>query len=106
MKTVRADRVREVRDHPQPISRVLQALLQHLGIARKLQQYGVLMSWESIVGEQIARVSVARKIENGILFVDVKTASWRHELAMRKPEIMEKIHRTTGKKILKDIRFH
>ena len=104
MKTAHADRAREV--SPQPISRALQELLQHLGIAGRLRQYAVLMSWESIVGEQIARVSVARKIENGILFVDVKTASWRQELVMRKPEIMEKIHRTTGKKILKDIRFH
>ena len=81
-------------------------MLQHLGITRKLQQYGIITSWDSIVGEQIARVSVARRIENGVLFVDVKTASWRQELVMRKLEIMEKIHRAMGKKILKDIRFH
>jgi predicted nucleic acid-binding Zn ribbon protein len=81
-------------------------LFQHLGISTRLQQYAVLTSWDSIVGEQIARVASARKIDNGILYVDVRSASWRHELTMRKQEILEKIHRSIGKKVLKDIRFH
>jgi len=84
----------------------MQLFFQHLGIAKKVQQYSVINSWEAIVGEKIASVSTARKIENGILFVDVKTGAWRTELVMRKVEILERIHKMIGKKILKDIRFH
>ena len=92
--------------YPQPMGTALQDLFRRLGVTRKMQHYTVITTWDSIVGEQIARISKARKIDNGILFVDVKTGAWRVELSMRKREIMEKIHRAVGKNILKDIRFH
>ena len=107
MKAARAGRGRKREGGgPLPVAAALQGLLHQLGITTKMQQYRVITSWESIVGERIARVAEARRIENGVLFVEVKTAPWRHELAMRKHEIMDKIHRATGKKLLKDIRFH
>ena len=106
MKAGRAGRANQAGQRPQPVGNALQLLFRQLGVTRKIQHYTVVTSWESIVGEQIARVAKARKVDNGILFVDVANAPWRAELAMRKREIMEKIHRAIGKNILKDIRFH
>ncbi len=91
---------------PQPLGVALQHLFRQLGITKKMQAYDVLTTWQEIVGEKIASVATPRKVVNGVLFVEVKTGSWRTELSMRKQEILDKVHRRTGRKILKDIRFH
>ena len=91
---------------PQAIGAALKGLFRHLGITRKMQGYDVITGWETIVGTKIASVSSPKKIVNGVLFVEVRTGAWRTELSMRKQEILEKIHRQVGKKIVSDIRFH
>jgi predicted nucleic acid-binding Zn ribbon protein len=78
--------------NPQPLSSLLDKFLNELGLKKKILQYDVVVSWAEIVGEQIARVTEAYKIDKGILFVRVRTSEWRNELLMRKPEILQKIN--------------
>lgn len=88
-----------------PLGEALRRLTGSLGITSRLSEYEVLTGWERIVGEQIARVSTAERIEHGILYVGVRSAVWRNELTMRRQEILERIHRTTGRKVVREIRF-
>ena len=90
---------------PKPIGTAITNFTGQLGITKKLRQYSVLMLWEEIVGEQIARVTTAQRVENGVLYVGVATAPWRAELTMRKREIMQKIQSAVDKNVIKDIRF-
>jgi len=76
-----------------------------LGITKKLREYSVVTSWNSLVGEQIAKVATPQRIENGTLLVAVANAPWRSELSMRKREIIQKINQGLGQKIVVDIRF-
>jgi predicted nucleic acid-binding Zn ribbon protein len=79
--------------------------VQDLGIGPTLRQYDVLTSWAEVVGEQIARVTTAQRIENGTLFVGVSSGAWRNELSMKRLAIMEKLNRKAGAQVVKDIRF-
>ena len=90
---------------PKPVGVAINELVDGLGIGQTLRQYSVITSWASIVGEQIARVSTAQRVERGILFVHVATAPWRAELALRRLEIVEKINAAFGKKVIHEIRF-
>ncbi len=65
----------------------------------------MITSWSEIVGPQIAKVTVAQRIEKGTLFVAVSSSPWRAELTMRRREMIEKINRFLGKKVVEDIRF-
>jgi predicted nucleic acid-binding Zn ribbon protein len=76
-----------------------------VGITKKLREYNVLTSWETIVGEQIARVAKPQRIDNGILHVTVGSAPWRAELSMRRREMIEKINTAVGKEAVREIRF-
>ncbi len=89
--------------NPQLLKVQLTKLLDELGLSRKIQQYDVVLSWPEIVGEKIARVTEAYKVDRGILFVRVKTSEWRNELLMRKPEILQKIN--ARETIVSDIVF-
>ncbi|MBI4536170.1 MAG: DUF721 domain-containing protein [Ignavibacteriae bacterium] len=104
-KTARVARRNRPQSRPEPIGAALHDLARQLGITKKLSQYSVLASWDQIVGDRIAKVTQADRIENGILFVKTATAPWRTELTMRRLEIIDKINGAVGKKIVKDIRF-
>ncbi len=70
-----------------------------------LDEYGVLTAWSSVVGDRIAAVSTALRIENGVLFVGVTTAPWRAELSMQRQDIMRRINAAVGKEVVREIRF-
>jgi predicted nucleic acid-binding Zn ribbon protein len=90
---------------PRPIKSSLEQTLQSLGLSRKLEQYTVVELWPAIVGERIAKVTIAERINDGKLFIHVTRATWRNELIFLKKEIIDKINATVSHEIVKDIIF-
>lgn len=88
-----------------PLGTVLNSLIKTLGIEKNIEQYKIFDVWNTIVGEQIAKVAQPERIHNGILIVAVSNAPWRTELTFRKKEILEKIHLTLNSTSITDIRF-
>ena len=106
MKTGRAGRTKPSgKNQPRPMGAAIRDLAKHLGLEKNLEDYQVVTSWAEIVGEQIAKVTQAQRMENGVLFVGVSTAPWRAELSMKRMEIMQKINALFGKNVVKEIRF-
>ncbi len=87
------------------IGEALSELVEHLGIKSKIQEYDAVVRWESIVGPQIAKVATAKSIQKGLLIIRVSNGPWRHELSIRKREIIEKLNSALGHDVVKDIRF-
>lgn len=87
------------------LNTALNDLVASLGITKKLREYNAITSWESVVGEQIAKVAKPQRIDNGVMYVAVSSAPWRVELSMRRREIAEKINAAAGKRVVQDIRF-
>ncbi|MBI2619115.1 MAG: DUF721 domain-containing protein [Ignavibacteriales bacterium] len=83
----------------------LAELVQNLGIGKKLREYDAVTRWEEVVGEQIAKVTKATRIDKGVLVIKVKNSPWRNELTLRKGEIIRKINGSLGSNIVNDIRF-
>ena len=88
-----------------PIGSALDELVDGLGIKKKLQEYDAVVYWEKVVGPQIAKMTVATQIKKGVLFVQVKTGTWRNELTLRKKDIMNKLNAVVGINVVKDIKF-
>ena len=98
-------RPRKGRKQPVHAGTALRDLAAQLGIQRTLNQYDIITSWAEIVGEQIARVAVPQRVDNGTLFVTVATAPWRAELSMRRREIIKKLNDHAGGDVIREIRF-
>jgi predicted nucleic acid-binding Zn ribbon protein len=81
-------------------------LVNGLGIKQKLKEYDAVVLWESVVGDQIAKMTTATRITQGMLFVHVKTSTWRNELTLRKKEILDKLNAVVGVNVVRDIKFH
>lgn len=88
-----------------PISSALDELVSGLGIQKKLQEYDAVVYWEHVVGERIAQMTTATRILQGVLYVHVKTSTWRNELTLRKKEMIDKLNMVIGVEIVKDIKF-
>ncbi len=88
-----------------PISSAIDELVNGLGIQKKLQEYDAIVYWEKVVGDRIAQMTTAIRIKQGILFVHVKTSTWRNELTLRKKEIIDKLNIIIGVDVVKDIKF-
>lgn len=87
------------------IGSAIDELVRGLGIQKKLQEYDAVVYWESVVGERIAQMTTATRILQGVLFVHVKTSTWRNELTLRKKEIIDKLNLVVGINAVKDIKF-
>ena len=91
--------------NPKHIGNALSSTIHQLGIESKIKQGEVLDAWSRIVGEQIAKVTSADRIENGKLFVHVTRATWRNELVFLKQALITKVNKEMNQEIVKDIIF-
>lgn len=83
----------------------LQELFTELGHAKKIKQVEILHKWPEIVGAQISAITIAEQIRDDVLYVRVKSMTWKSELVLRKQELLSRIAESVGKNILSDIRF-
>jgi len=96
---------RERQSGPSSIASALTRVLGHFGLADKVQEYAVVECWPSVVGEQIAKVTVAEKIAGGKLYVAVSNPVWRNELVFLKKDLIVKLNREMRKDVVTDIVF-
>ena len=87
------------------IKKILEKLLMDTGIETPVLQNRSLLVWSKVVGETIAKNSSAEEVKHGKLIVKVSTPVWRNELILRKKEILEKLNKALGKKVIKDIKL-
>ena len=86
----------------QDILRRLQSL--NPGFKQRMQEAEAVGVWEKVVGPQIAKHAIAKKIENGILYVEVDHSIWKTEIHHRKAQIQDKLNAATGNRgVVKEI---
>jgi len=89
----------------QQIGNVFSQLFRDLGIDKAIQQNQAVSRWADIVGERIAQISTADRIENGVLYVKVNSPVWRNELVFMKGNLINSVNDALAKNIVKDIKF-
>ena len=89
----------------QVIGNVFTQLFRDLGIEKAIQQNMAVTRWAEIVGERIAQISTAERIENGVLFVKVSSPVWRNELVFMKSNLINSVNEALAKTLVKDIKF-
>lgn len=88
-----------------PLNQLINQFLMNIGIKDKIDQYSSIVYWDHVVGREISERTEPVKIIKGVLFVKVRDHVWRNELQYFKHEIMEKLNRKIGKKVVIDIKF-
>ena len=90
---------------PSPIADALASYLKQSGFSKRLQQASIIEEWETLVGPQIAAVTLPESVtRDGLLRVRVSTAAWANELSLMSPRILARLNAgRTGR--VKEIRW-
>ena len=83
----------------------IDSMLRKYGIDNAVAQNKALTEWEKAVGKTVAKNAVPEKVEHGVVIVKVSSPTWRQELYLQKKDIIDKINKEIGKKVIRDIRF-
>jgi predicted nucleic acid-binding Zn ribbon protein len=94
------------RKRPSAIGDVLAGVLAQSGIAARIEQATIIPEWPSLVGPQIAAVTVPQSVTaDGTLFVAVTTNAWMMELSMMEPDLLLALNAKAGRVAVKRIRW-
>ena len=84
----------------------LTSYLERSGLAARVDQASVVPEWKSLVGDQIATVTVPHAIaRDGTLFVAVTTNAWMTELSLMEPELLRVLNGKPGRPPILRIRW-
>ena len=87
------------------LSGVLPRVLRKLGLDEGLLGWRAVREWEQVVGPRVARHTRAVSFRDGVLQVEVDGSAWMHELGFLKRDLVGKVNRHLGSRLVKDVRF-
>ncbi len=90
----------------QPAAQAIVKALQHHGIAEEVRGRRVLTEWSELVGPKAAARTRPEGISDRVLWVEVVSSAWLHELNMLKAQLLKGLIERMGEpRVLDDVRF-
>ncbi len=94
------------RRRPSAIGDILAGVLAESGVAARIEQATIIPEWASLVGPQIAAVTIPQSITaDGTLFVHVTTNAWMMELSLMEPELLLALNAKPDRIAVRKIRW-
>ncbi len=84
---------------------VLSKVLEKHGLSEQVQRMEVLDLWPEVAGEQLARVTRVRGVEDAVLFIEVRNSAWLMELSMMTGDFLARVNERLGNVSLERIVF-
>jgi predicted nucleic acid-binding Zn ribbon protein len=85
------------------LAEALKDYIKEMNLEGKLDEAGVINSWEEIVGKAINMRTSKIYIKDHILFVHLSSSVVRNELLMLRETLKEKLNQKAGSEVIKDI---
>ena len=82
---------------------IIRKLMENPKLSNKLAELDILAIWDDIIGENLIKYIIYRKIYKDILYVKLKSSPMRNELSYKKTEILQQINDRFGRPFIKDI---
>lgn len=82
-------------------------IVKRYGCARDIREHRIATHWREIVGELVASRTWPDGLDSGVLWVEVKSSSWLHQLSFLKDEILTRANQVVGDPpLVREVRFH
>ena len=79
--------------------------IREMNFEGKLNEAGIINSWEETVGKAIASRTSKIYIKDQVLYVHLNSSVVRNELLMLRQALMEKLNEKSGTQVIRDIVF-
>ena len=87
------------------VGALIPGVLSRLGLDETLERWRAVTEWDEIVGPSLARHARGARIERDVLVVEVTSSSAMHHVGHYKRELLERLERHLGARIVRDVRF-
>jgi predicted nucleic acid-binding Zn ribbon protein len=85
------------------LAEAMKDYIREMNLEVKLNEIGIINSWEETVGKAIASRTSRVYIKDQVLYVHLTSSVVRNELLMLRQELKEKINGKAGSEVIKDI---
>jgi len=85
------------------LAEAMKDYIKEMHLEGKLNEIGVINSWEETVGKAIASRTSKIFIKDQVLYVHLNSSVVRNELLMLRQALKEKINEKAGDEVIKDI---
>lgn len=90
---------------PRPLGKVLNGLINDLGMRRKINEARVIETWAMLAGPQINAVTNSVRMRGPALHVQLNSAAWRHELHLSRFAWRSRLNKELGEDLVREIVF-
>ncbi len=87
------------------LGQIIEQVLRKRKMWRQYKQCLIIDEWDQLVGKEIAAVTSACSLQRQVLRVMVSNSTWVYHLTLLKPQLIEKLNKHAGEKMIKDIYF-
>jgi predicted nucleic acid-binding Zn ribbon protein len=85
------------------LAEAMKDYIKEMNLEGKLNEVGVINSWEETVGKAIASRTSKIYIRDRVLYVHLNSSVVRNELLMLRQALKEKLNGKAGAEVIKDI---
>ena len=93
------------KDGPVRVGDLLENVLEDAGVRDQIRRQDVVEAWDGVVGEKIADVARALRVDEGVLYVEVRSSAWLMELNLMKPSILKRVNEGRDEGRIEKVRF-
>jgi Protein of unknown function (DUF721). len=85
------------------LAEAIKDYVKEMNMEGKLNEVGLINSWEEIVGKAISSRTSKIYIKDQVLYVHLNSSVVRNELLMLRQTLMEKLNQKAGTEVIRDI---
>lgn len=85
------------------LAEALKDYIKEMKLEGKLNEIGLINSWEEVVGKAISTRTSKVYIKDHVLYVHLSSSVVRNELLMLRQALKEKLNEKAGSEVIKDI---
>jgi predicted nucleic acid-binding Zn ribbon protein len=80
-------------------------LVRTLDIERKLLAHAVEPAWPRAVGPRLAAHTRAARLQDGVLTIEARSASWLNEVSLRRETVLARLREEMPQSSIRELRF-
>ena len=89
----------------QTLKEVISELLSAYKLDGKLKEVRLINSWETVLGNPVAKYTSKIYIQKQTLFVELTSAALKQELSYAKSKLIDLLNKESGQLVINDIVF-
>ncbi len=95
-----------VRANDENLATVMMRMLESYGLKEKYNETRMKSIWTQIMGEGVARQTSRLQVEQGVLYISLRSAALRQELSYLREQIKTRLNGALNDDFIKEVRLY